>query len=178
MDDAQRRKAGPVRGSHASSRGEGWESGAWRADGVGTIRESLKGGMTNCLLFPSPSALSVRSDWAREGVDGKAAWAEVACWRLPLRKPRKWRMRWVSDSPGVWLLAEWSIKLVPLTGPRRERYGAGRKGGVLGPSGCLVSLTMSAVGDVCPPFFCLESVAICRRLVVEVMEGGFRPNRR
>ena len=158
VDNVQRRKAGPARESHASSRGEGWGSDAWRAEGRGTIRKSIEGGMNDCLLTPSPSALSVRSDSAREGADGKVAWAEVACWHLPQRKPRKWRVRWDSDSPGVWLLAEWSTQLVLLTGPRRERYGAGIEGGALGPSGCPVLLTMSAVGDVRPPFFALNQL--------------------
>ena len=81
------------------SQGEGWESDAWRAEGRGTIRKSLEGGMATCLLSPSPSVLSVRSDLAWEGADGKVAWAEVAYWRLPQRKPRKWRVRWASDSP-------------------------------------------------------------------------------
>ena len=156
VGNVRRRKAGPTRESHASSRGEGWESDAWRAEGRGTIRKSLEGGMAACLLSPSLSVLSVRSDSAREGADGKVAWAEVAYWRLPRRKPRKWRVRWVSDSPGVWLLSGWPAKLVPLAGPREERYGAGVEGGALGPSGCLVSLTMSAVGDV-RPLFCASN---------------------
>ena len=48
-------KAAPARESHASSRGEGGESHAWRAEGRGTIPKSLEGGMTTCLLSPSLS---------------------------------------------------------------------------------------------------------------------------
>ena len=40
--------------------------------------------------------------------------------------------------PWAWLLAEWSTKLAPLTGPMRERYGEGIEGSVIGPSGGLV----------------------------------------
>ena len=90
-----------MRESHASSRGEGLESDGRRAERRGIIRESLEGGMADSVLSTSPSALPVRSDLVQEGADRKAAWAEVS---LPLRRPRKWRVRWVSDSPGVWLL--------------------------------------------------------------------------
>ena len=37
--------------------------------------------------------------------------------------------------PWAWLLAEWSAKLIPLTGPKREGYGEGIERGVIGPSG-------------------------------------------
>ena len=72
VGNVQRRKAGPARESHASSRGQGWESDAWRAEGRGNIRESLKGGMADCFLSTSLSALSVRSDSAQEGAGRKA----------------------------------------------------------------------------------------------------------
>ena len=83
VDNVKKRRDGPARESLSS-----------------TIRESLWEGMADCLLSTSPSALSVCLDLAREKADRKAARAEVAYGRLPRRKPRKWRERWVSGSPG------------------------------------------------------------------------------
>ena len=100
VGNVQKRRDGLARNSHASSRGEGWEPDVQRAAGRGTIGESLEGGMTDCLLSTSPSALSVRPDLAQEKADRNATEAEVAYWRLPRRKPRKWRVRWVSGSLG------------------------------------------------------------------------------
>ena len=100
VGNVQKRRDCPARESLASSRGEGWESDGRRAGGRGTIRESLEGGMTDRLLSTSLSALSVRSDLAREKADRKAAGAEVAHWRFPRGNHRKWRVRWVSGSLG------------------------------------------------------------------------------
>ena len=95
----ERQKAGPGRESHASSRGGGGESDAWRAEGRGTIWESLLRGMTVCLLSPSLSVLPVRSMRTWEAADGKAAQAEVACRHLSHLNLGKWGVRWASDSP-------------------------------------------------------------------------------
>ena len=96
----QKRRDGPARESLSSSRGEGWESDGRRAGGRGIIRESFEGGMADCLLSTSPSALSVRSGLAWEKADRKAAEAQVADWRLPQKKPITWRVRCVSGSLG------------------------------------------------------------------------------
>ena len=78
--------------------------------------------------------------------------------------------------PWAWLLAEWSTKLIPLTGPKRERYGEGIERGAIGPFGGAALLAKLAWGWY---FFCASSFsAIGRRLLVEVMERGFRRNRR
>ena len=53
------------------------------------------------------------------------------------------------------LLAEWSAKLIPLTGPKRERYGEGIERGVIGPSGGPALSAKLAWGGT---FFCLESL--------------------
>ena len=75
----------------------------------------------------------------------------------------------------AWLLAEWSTKLVPLTGPMRERYGEGIEGSVIGPSGGLVLSIKLAVGVI---FFASSHFAYGRRSVDGVMERGLRFNGR
>ena len=77
--------------------------------------------------------------------------------------------------PWAWLLAEWSTKLIPLTGPKRERYGEGIEGGVIGPSGGLALSAKLARGDI---FFASSHFANGRQPVGEVMERGIRFNRR
>ena len=56
---------------------------------------------------------------------------------LASRKTQKKEIEMDVRSPWAWLLAEWSTKLVPLTGPKRERYGEGIERSVIGPSGGL-----------------------------------------
>ena len=73
---------------------------------------------------------------------------------LASKKTQKMESEMGVRFPWAWLLAEWSTKLVPLTGPRRERYGEGMEGGVLGPSGSTALLIKLAVGEI----FCLESL--------------------
>ena len=68
--------------SHARSRGEGWESNGRRAEGRGAVRKSLEGGMADCLLSTSPSALSMRRTWLGRGLTGKwrgQGWPIGAC---------------------------------------------------------------------------------------------------
>ena len=54
---------------------------------------------------------------------------------LASRKTQKKEIEMDVQFPWAWLLAEWSTKLAPLTGPMRERHGEGIEGGVIGPSG-------------------------------------------
>ena len=122
--------------------------------------------MTGCLLSTSHSALSVCSGSPRENGDRKAAEAGVAYWRLPRKKTQKMESEMGVRFPWAWLLAERSTKLAPLTGPRRERYGEGTEGGILGPSGRPALSIKLAVGGI---FFASSHFAICRRLMVEVM---------
>ena len=69
---------------------------------------------------------------AGEKADREAAEAGVAYWLLPQKKPMDVRFPW------AWLLADWSAKLVPLTGPMGESHGEGIGGSVIGLSGGLV----------------------------------------
>ena len=48
--------------------------------------------------------------------------------------------------PWAWLPAEWSAKLIPLTGPKREGYGEGIERGVIGLSGGAALLAKLAWG--------------------------------
>ena len=95
---------------------------------------------------------------------------------LASKKPQKMESEMGVRFPWAWLLAEWSTKLAPLTGPMRERYGEGMEGSAIGLSGSLALSTKLAVGV----FFFLASghLAIGWRLMVEVTERGFRFNRR
>ena len=77
--------------------------------------------------------------------------------------------------PWAWLLAEWSAKLIPLTGPKRERYGEGIERGVIGPSGGPALSAKLAWGGIS---FASSHFAEGRRSVSEVMERGLRFNRR
>ena len=88
----QDRRTQPAQESQASSQGGVWELGDRRAEGGGTTHESLQGGMADCSLSTSPSALSVRSDLALGGADRKAAEAEVAYWRFARRIHGKWEL--------------------------------------------------------------------------------------
>ena len=113
VGNVQERRDGPARESLASSLGEGRELDGRRGGGRGIPRESVEGGMTGCLLSTSPSALSVCSGSARENGDRKAAEAGVAYWRLPRKKPRRWRVRWVSGSLGRGYLQDGHLNRYP-----------------------------------------------------------------
>ena len=159
---------GPARKSLASGLGEGRGLGGRRGGGRGILRESVGGGMAGCSEATSLSALSVclRRCLAEAG---------VAYWLLPRKKTQRKESEMDVRFPWAWLLAEWSTKLVPLTGPMGERYGEGIEGSAIGPSGSPFLLIKLAVGVI---FFASSQFANGRRLVGEVMERGFRPNRR
>ena len=98
VGNVKERRDGPARESLAEGRGGNRTAG--EEEGGGILREDVEGGMADCLLPTSLSALSLRSGLAWEKADRKAAVAEVAYWRLPRKKPRGWRVRWVSGSLG------------------------------------------------------------------------------
>ena len=67
---------------------------------------------------------------------------------LASKKPQKKESETGVPFPWAWLLAEWSTKLAPLTGPMGERYGEGIERGAIGPSGSLVLSIKLAVGVI------------------------------
>ena len=114
----QGRRDGPAWESLASSLGEGWELDSRRGEGRGIFRGSMEGGVTGRSGSTSLSVISVCCGLARERADRKAAEAGVAYWLLPRENPKKESQMDVRF-PWAWLLAEWSAKLIPLTGPER-----------------------------------------------------------
>ena len=107
------RREGPARESLASSRGEGRKPDSWRGGGRGILREGVEGGMAGCLFPASTSVLSLCSGLAWEKADRKEAEAGVAYWRLPRKKPRRWRVRWVSGYPGRGYWPNGQLNLYP-----------------------------------------------------------------